>query len=124
MIQIQDNSQPSNDPVFTPEPVVKAAPAPAPAVAPTPVSIPDPVPTPVEPVKQEGNPIQGLVGDVKASESVAEATAPTQASEAEIDDLLSQLEKLSKEIEDKADSGVETKTSKPVAEEKTGSLLG
>lgn len=117
MIQIQDNSQASNDPVVAPEPAVQAAPT-----NPAPVAIPDPVPTPVEPApaNEEANPIQGLVGDVKAPEPVVAATsqensAPTQASEAEIDDLLAQLEKLSKEIEEKAESGTETPVAQPAS---------
>jgi len=54
-------------------------------------------------VNANSNPIQGLVGDMKVSDEQKTESSETTVSESEIDDLLAQLEKLSQEIEAKAD---------------------
>ena len=134
MIQIQDNSRTNNDdlPVQT-NVASQATPNPVPAnsndmnqatpvmpVAPTQTSTVS-APEPLTPVTD--NPIQGLVGDMKANNDQTEfgvvanqgqnkdLEAKSQASEAEINDLLAQLEKLSREIETKAETDTKTMSS-------------
>ena len=124
MIQIQDNSQVQNDPVVVPEPnsqttnqVPVADNNATFGQNQNSVDVPVVPPTPINPVKVDtpaDNPVQGLVGDIKAPEpalKVEEASASmnlpsteSQVNEDEINDLLAQLEKLSKEIEEKADT--------------------
>ena len=130
MIQIQDNSQTKNDPVVVPEPVQQTV-SQIPVVGDNTtlgqnsnsIDVPVVPPTPINPVQvatPADNPVQGLVGDIKApepalkvEESVAPMATPSEGSkvnEDEINDLLAQLEKLSKEIEEKADSNETVKT--------------
>ena len=111
MIQIQDNSRTNNDDLSVQAPVTNKVSQDSAAIKQTnPVATVSPAPV----ASTTDNPIQGLVGDVKApvdkSMSVTETeTVPTdntnnQSNEAEINDLLAQLEKLSQEIEKKAET--------------------
>lgn len=134
MIQIQDNSRTNNDdlPVQT-NVASQATSNTVPANSSdmnqaTPVMPVDPsqtstvsAPEPLTPVTD--NPIQGLVGDMKANNDQTESgvvanqgqpkdlEANSQASEDEINDLLAQLEKLSQEIETKAETDTNTMSS-------------
>ena len=120
MIQIQDNSRNNNDDLSVQAPVsnpVNQNPVTTNAAnlnQAAPVSSKATVSVPA------ANPIQGLVGDVKASNDQIKNEIPanpvesknvdveSQASEDEINDLLAQLEKLSQEIENKAETGAKT----------------